>query len=728
MKTESQRAGELFDVAVKLGETERIAYLDRMCGSDPGLRQEVEAMLATALREGSERANPTGLTDLYRSATLENVGDVISRYKLLQKLGEGGCGVVYLAEQTEPVRRRVALKVIKLGMDTRQVIARFEAERQALAMMDHPNIAKVLDAGQTDAGRPFFVMELVKGVPLTEFCDREKLVLDDRLKLFMQVCHAIQHAHVKGIIHRDIKPSNVLVSFQDGKAIPKVIDFGIAKATEGRLTDKTLCTALEQFIGTPAYMSPEQAEMSSIDIDTRSDIYSLGVLLYELLTGKTPFDTHELLKAGIDEIRRIIREDDPPKPSTRLTTLDDPELAKVVKNRRSEAPRLVKLVRGDLDWIVMKSLEKERTRRYETANEFARDLERHLLNEPIMARPAGAWEKALKWTRRHPTSAALAIVIVLSSIVCAVLAAYAWNRAILANRSAAEASRARRAAEIAQKEATDSLNHLLGRSQAKFRIENLELTEQKGDGMEARLKIDYRFDDLDTETARVVAVVGQSGNPRASSWFGSDPVRINRGSGTVGLKVRYFNDEPGVPAAIASDQIRILVLNETGGAILGLTEFAKTILWGDKTKIVVTNTASSPSAHHLSDDVKTKVTNVDVVNRSVDRSQMTIGVEFEYNDQLREPLMGVDVTQQHQPDVTRYFSSVPREIGTSKRNFIYFRVTFRPPPELAAGETYPTDTVVVFFLDKATGRRYNIFKKTMFLSWKAGPPQETVVP
>jgi serine/threonine protein kinase len=331
----------------------------------------------------------------------EKTGDRIGRYKLLQTIGEGGCGVVYMAEQEEPVRRRVALKVIKLGMDTKQVIARFEAERQALAMMDHPNIAKVLDAGATEAGRPYFVMELVRGIKITDYCDQNNLPTRDRLDLFIKVCQAIQHAHQKGIIHRDIKPSNILVTLHDGAPVPKVIDFGIARATEGRLTDQTLFTAFEQFIGTPAYMSPEQAEMSGLDIDTRSDIYSLGVLLYELLTGKTPFDAKQLAAAGLDEMRRTIREQEPVRPSTRLGTMLEGELTTTAKHRQTDAPKLLHLLRGDLDWIVMKALEKDRTRRYETANGLAADLKRHLNNEAVVARPPSTAYRFQKLVRRN---------------------------------------------------------------------------------------------------------------------------------------------------------------------------------------------------------------------------------------------------------------------------------------------------------------------------------------
>jgi serine/threonine protein kinase len=334
--------------------------------------------------------------------SMERPGDRIGPYKLLQQIGEGGCGVVYIAEQQEPLRRRVALKVIKLGMDTKDVIARFEAERQILALMDHPNIAKVLDAGATETGRPFFVMEFVPGERITTYCDRQNLATPERLALFVQVCHAIQHAHQKGIIHRDIKPSNILVALQDGVPVPKVIDFGIAKAIAGqRLTDKTLYTAVEQMVGTPAYMSPEQAEMAGVDVDTRTDIYSLGVLLYELLTGGTPFDSRRLVQAGLDEVRRIIREEEPPRPSTRISALEASEQTTVAKRRQAEPPKLIHQVRGDLDWIVMKCLEKDRTRRYEKASNLALDITRFLNREPIRARPPSSLYRLQKLVRRN---------------------------------------------------------------------------------------------------------------------------------------------------------------------------------------------------------------------------------------------------------------------------------------------------------------------------------------
>src|SRR5208283_4092729 len=340
-------------------------------------------------------------------------------YKLLQQIGEGGCGVVYMAQQNDPVRRRVALKVIKLGMDTKEVIARFEAERRALAMMDHPNIAKVLDAGATESGRPYFVMELVRGIKITTYCDQNQLPTAQRLELFIQVCRAVQHAHQKGIIHRDLKPSNILVTVNEpgSPGVPKVIDFGIAKATQGRLTDQTLYTAFEQFLGTPAYMSPEQAMMTNLDIDTRSDIYSLGVLLYELLTGKTPFETQELLAAGLEEMRRSICEKEPVRPSTRLSTMLKGELATTAKAHQAEAPRLIRLVRGDLDWIVMKCLEKDRTRRYETVNGLAADLKRHLNNEPVVARPPSTAYRLQKAWRRHNLAFTAAGVVAAALLV-----------------------------------------------------------------------------------------------------------------------------------------------------------------------------------------------------------------------------------------------------------------------------------------------------------------------
>jgi len=417
MSVPISREKTVFYAAMEVTDpAQRRLFLDEACAGDVELRAAVEELLSTQVEaeqlftEGS--SSLAELTNELKSADSqaeerneptfeEKPGTVIGRYKLLQKIGEGGYGVVYMAEQEQPVRRRVALKVIKLGMDTKNVIARFEAERQALAMMDHPNIAQVFDAGATETGRPFFVMELVNGVKITEYCDQNQVGLEQRLELFIQICHAIQHAHQKGIIHRDIKPSNILVTLHDGVPVPKVIDFGIAKATEERLTDKTLFTAHAQLIGTPAYMSPEQVELSGLGVDTRSDIYSLGVLLYELLTGKTPFDTKELLKSGVDEMRRTLREREPTTPSAKLRTLAGEELTKTAMQRQVEPPQLLSQLRGDLDWIVLKALEKDRNRRYETANGLAMDIQRYLDDELVLARPPSNWYRLQKLVRRN---------------------------------------------------------------------------------------------------------------------------------------------------------------------------------------------------------------------------------------------------------------------------------------------------------------------------------------
>jgi tetratricopeptide (TPR) repeat protein/tRNA A-37 threonylcarbamoyl transferase component Bud32 len=417
---------EIFEGAIDLQGSAREEYLGRACGEDSALRAEVVALLRIHEHAPTFLASPTadsGAAPSISAAAREQPGQVIDRYRLLELIGEGGFGTVWAAEQRVPVKRRVALKIIKLGMDTRQVIARFEAERQALAMMDHPNIAKVLDAGSTETGRPFFVMEYIKGVPILEYCDTEKLDTEARLVLFTQVCNAIQHAHQKGIIHRDIKPSNVLVTLHDSAPVPKVIDFGIAKATNQELTEKTLYTQHRQMIGTPAYMSPEQAEMSGLDIDTRSDIYSLGVLLYELLTGTTPFSDQELRSAGFAEMMRIIREVEPHKPSTRLSTLGA-TATRTAQRCHADVGRLSSMLRGDLDWIVMKCLEKDRTRRYETANGLAADIQRHLGDEPVTAGPPSAGYRLGKFVKRNRGKVVVACVLLVAVLGGAVGASW----------------------------------------------------------------------------------------------------------------------------------------------------------------------------------------------------------------------------------------------------------------------------------------------------------------
>jgi eukaryotic-like serine/threonine-protein kinase len=395
---------DVFDGAVALAPGERAAYLDDACAGDLDVRRRMEALLAAHDQaRGILEAAPPGLTvaaDDPAPPFVEPVGSMLGPYKLLELIGEGGMGAVYMAEQQRPVRRVVALKLIKPGMDTRQAIARFEAERQALAMMEHPNIARVLDAGSTEAGRLYFVMELVKGVPITDYCDQNHVAPRQRLELFVQVCYAVQHAHQKGVIHRDLKPTNVLVTLHDGVPVPKIIDFGIAKATQGRLTDLTLLTNFSQMVGTPLYMSPEQAELSGLDVDTRSDVYSLGVLLYELLTGTTPFEKKRLREAAYDEMRRIIREEEPPMPSTRISTLGG-MLTAISAHRHTAPKKLGPLMRGELDWIVMKSLEKDRARRYATANGLAADVARYLNDEPVVALPPTAVYRFRKLVLRN---------------------------------------------------------------------------------------------------------------------------------------------------------------------------------------------------------------------------------------------------------------------------------------------------------------------------------------
>ena len=421
------RVKQIVAAALDRSPAEREAFVAGACGDDAELLAEVQSLLAAMGAASQDRFLADVSTRLSSQPLTEAAGACIGPYKLLQKIGEGGFGAVFLAEQEKPVRRRVALKVIKLGMDTRQVVARFEQEREALAMMDHPNIAKVFDAGATESGRPFFVMEYVKGDPLTKFADAHKLSVGDRLRLFVQVCEAVQHAHTKGVIHRDLKPGNILVSMVDGRPHAKVIDFGIAKATGARLTNMTLFTEHEQLIGTPEYMSPEQAE-GSPDIDTRTDVYALGVLLYELLTGVTPFDARRLRSAGFEAMRQIIRQEEPPAPSLRLTR-NLKTLGEIATARRVEASRLSVLLRGELDWIVLKSLEKDRARRYGTPSDLAADVQRHLSGEPVVAAPPSVGYRVWKFVRKHRGVVATTGLVVLALTLGGSLAAWQWKRA-----------------------------------------------------------------------------------------------------------------------------------------------------------------------------------------------------------------------------------------------------------------------------------------------------------
>ena len=549
MKEPPEQPEELiFAEALGVPAAERDRFLDHACSGNAALRERVEALLLAhesaglfmAPREFSAGERPVISSSL--QAAMDQEGKRIGRYKLLQKLGEGGCGVVWMAEQQEPVRRRVALKVIKLGMDTKNVIARFEAERQALAMMDHPNIARVLDAGATESGRPYFVMELVPGVPITKYCDQHNLSTTARLVLFGQVCYAVQHAHQKGIIHRDLKPSNILVTLNDGEPMPKVIDFGIAKATQGRLTDQTLFTAFEQFIGTPAYMSPEQAEMSGIDIDTRSDIYSLGVLLYELLTGRPPFDPKSLFQAGLDEIRRIIREVEPLRPSTRLNTLADGDRDTIARQRGLASAQLSVLLRGDLDWIVMKALEKNRNRRYETASGFAMDIQRHLQNEPVSARPPTTAYRISRLVRRNRFTVtavgAVAFALIAGTIASTTQAARAKRAEHIANLERRKAIEERAKAE-------DLLGFMLGDLRVQVaKVGRLDVLESVGDKATAYFS-SQKVDGLDDPSlARYSKALTQIGEIRVDQARYTDAATAfsEAYNYTSALAIRHPND------------------------------------------------------------------------------------------------------------------------------------------------------------------------------------------
>jgi serine/threonine protein kinase len=554
----------------KATPAERSAYLDEACAGDAVMRKRVDALLQAYDAPGEFFGQPAvgavptsdevlgrfiNPDELHGADTTGNgviVGTWIGPYKLLQLLGEGGMGAVYMAEQEEPVKRRVALKIIKTGLDSERVIARFEAERQALAMMDHPNIAKVLDAGTTDARCPYFVMELVKGIPITKYCDQEHLTPRERLDLFIPVCQAVQHAHQKGIIHRDIKPSNVLIALYDGKPIPKVIDFGVAKATAQKLTERTMFTEVGQIVGTLEYMAPEQAELNNLDIDTRADIYSLGVLLYELLTGSPPFTSKQLRTAAFDEMLRIIREVEPQKPSTKLSSSE--ELPSIAANRKLEPAKLARLVRGDLDWIVMKCLEKERARRYETANGLAMDVQRYLADEPVLASPPSAAYRLRKFVRKNrgPVLAAAIVAIVLMGGIIGTslgfLRAERLRQKAEDNEDAALVEKTK--AQASQKQAMDALRALTEASV----IEKL-LGSKPGLGsseqafLETALKQWQIFADEQGEDERARAVRAEGHRRMAYLWYrlGQSKVSYEAYKKAVALYERLRDDFPAEP-------------------------------------------------------------------------------------------------------------------------------------------------------------------------------------
>jgi eukaryotic-like serine/threonine-protein kinase len=548
MSATDDRLMSIFSTALDCeSETERSAYLVQACRNDSALAVRVQELLRAHEEAGQFlQSRPEETQTATIPSAADRPGTVIGPYKLLEQIGEGGFGVVFVAEQTRPVRRKVAVKVLKPGMDTRQVVARFEAERQALAIMDHPSIARVFDGGTTPTGRPYFVMELVKGVPITEFCDQNHLTPRQRLELFIPVCQAVQHAHQKGIIHRDLKPSNILVVMHDTTPVPKIIDFGVAKALGQELTERTLFTGYAQMVGTPLYMSPEQAGQNGLDIDTRSDIYTLGVLLYELLTGTTPFGKERFKASSYDEIRRIIRDEDPPAPSTRLSELED-TLPSISAQRQTEPAKLTKLLRGELDWIVMKALEKDRNRRYETANGFAADVKRYLTGEAVQAVPPSVGYRLRKFARRNKR--ALVSTALLGGMLLILAGSLGWmvsDRAARRTRTAFEVNQF-----LQQAESLYAANKLPEAVAAVHKARGVLGTTGGGD-TDLHLRVQQRFTELET-AAKLEEILAEFKEPPARDREYAEYARVFR---DYGIDVEALSTEEAA-ARIADSNIKL---------------------------------------------------------------------------------------------------------------------------------------------------------------------------